>query len=190
MLKAQINANVKASMDKNANYAQELVDARVDDEGKTYPTAGDNIRAVGRVRSMQNIMKNWVIKNGYANQNGNLVASESWRVAHMVPVSGDEAKSGTNREHREEFNRMIKDAMDGKLDYIVTKSIPFGGASVRSGSGTVSRRRTVLPTRKRIAGARKAACQMRKRKLQTSAAPQNATMSVRWSRVSWNCSTA
>lgn len=68
--------------------------------------------------------------------------------------------------------------------------IPFGGASVRSGSGTVSRRRTVLPTRKRIAGARKAACQMRKRKLQTSAAPQNATMSVRWSRVSWNCSTA
>lgn len=123
MLKAQINANVKASMDKNANYAQELVDARVDDEGKTYPTAGDNIRAVGRVRSMQNIMKNWVIKNGYANQNGNLVASESWRVAHMVPVSGDEAKSGTNREHREEFNRMIKDAMDGKLDYIVTKSI-------------------------------------------------------------------
>ena len=85
-LKAQINANVKASTDKNANYAQELVDARVDDEGKTYPTAGDNIRAVGRVRSMQNIMKNWVIKNGYANQNGNLVASESWRVAHMVPV--------------------------------------------------------------------------------------------------------
>ena len=67
-LKAQINANVKASTDKNANYAQELVDARVDDEGKTYPTAGDNIRAVGRVRSMQNIMKNWVIKNGYANQ--------------------------------------------------------------------------------------------------------------------------
>lgn len=30
-LKAQINANVKASTDKNANYAQELVDARVDD---------------------------------------------------------------------------------------------------------------------------------------------------------------
>lgn len=38
-------------------------------------------------------------------------------------IYADEAKSGTNREHREEFNRMIKDAMDGKLDYIVTKSI-------------------------------------------------------------------
>lgn len=38
-------------------------------------------------------------------------------------IYADEAKSGTNREHREEFNRMIKDAMNGKLDYIVTKSI-------------------------------------------------------------------
>ena len=38
-------------------------------------------------------------------------------------IYADEAKSGTNREHREEFNRMMKDAMDGKLDYIVTKSI-------------------------------------------------------------------
>ena len=87
-LKAQIDANVKASTDKNANYAQELVDARVDDAGKTYPTAGDNIRSIGRVRSMQNIMKNWVINNGFVNQNGNLAASESWRAAHMVPVSG------------------------------------------------------------------------------------------------------
>ena len=33
-LKAQIDANVKASTDKNANYAQELVDARVDDTEK------------------------------------------------------------------------------------------------------------------------------------------------------------
>ena len=38
-------------------------------------------------------------------------------------IYADEAKSGTNREHREEFNSMMKDAMDGKLDYIVTKSI-------------------------------------------------------------------
>ena len=71
-----------------------------------------------------------------------------------------------------------------------TYSYPVWRCKRKVGSGTVSRRRTVLPTRKRIAGARKAACQMRKRKLQTSAAPQNATMSVRWSRVSWNCSTA
>ena len=47
----------RPSTDKNANYAQELVDARVDNTGKTYGTAGENVRAIGRVRSMQNIMK-------------------------------------------------------------------------------------------------------------------------------------
>ena len=129
-LKAQINANVKASTDKNANYAQELVDARVDDEGKTYPTAGDNIRAVGRVRSMQNIMKNWVIKNGYANQNGNLVASESWRVAHMVPVSGDailvDGQFGY-MSGRDDYNNVVCYDMDRK----------FLGGCFRAESGKV-----------------------------------------------------
>ena len=130
MLKAQINANVKASTDKNANYAQELVDVRVDDEGKTYPTAGDNIRAVGRVRSMQNIMKNWVIKNGYANQNGNLVASESWRVAHMVPVSGDailvDGQFGY-MSGRDDYNNVVCYDMDRK----------FLGGCFRAESGKV-----------------------------------------------------
>ena len=88
-LKAQIDANVKASTDKNANYAQELVDARVDDTGKTYGTAGDNVRAIGRVRSMQDVMKNWYLNAGYVNKNGYITASESWRVAHLIPVSGD-----------------------------------------------------------------------------------------------------
>lgn len=129
-LKAQINANVKASTDKNANYAQELVDARVDDEGKTYPTAGDNIRAVGRVRSMQNIMKNWVIKNGYANQNGNLVASESWRVAHMVPVRGDailvDGQFGY-MSGRDDYNNVVCYDMDRK----------FLGGCFRAESGKV-----------------------------------------------------
>ena len=87
-LKAQIDANVKASTDKNANYAQELVDARVDDTGKTYGTAGDNVRAIGRVRSMQDVMKNWYLNAGYVNKNGYITASESWRVAHLIPVSG------------------------------------------------------------------------------------------------------
>ena len=117
-LKAQIDANVKASTDKNANYAQELVDARVDDAGKTYSTAGDNIRSIGRVRSMQNIMKNWVINNGYANQNGNLVASESWRVAHMVPVSGDsilvDGQFGY-MSSRDDYNNVVCYDMDRKL---------------------------------------------------------------------------
>lgn len=45
---------------------------------------------------------------------------ESWRFAGIY---ADQAMSGTSRLHRIEFNRMIDDAMAGKLDYIVTKSI-------------------------------------------------------------------
>lgn len=32
-------------------------------------------------------------------------------------------KSGTSRNHRDEFNRMMNDAKSGKIDYIITKSI-------------------------------------------------------------------
>ena len=61
-------------------------------------------------------------------------------------IYADEAKSGTNREHREEFNRMIKDAMDGKLDYIVkyaldngyTALMTFGGNQTNHGRLTVA----------------------------------------------------
>lgn len=35
----------------------------------------------------------------------------------------DEGISGTNTKHREGFNRMIQDALDGKIDLIVTKSV-------------------------------------------------------------------
>ena len=51
----------------------------------------------------------------------NLITNKpGWRFAGIY---ADEAKSGTSREHREDFNRMMVDALDGKLDYIVTKSI-------------------------------------------------------------------
>lgn len=41
----------------------------------------------------------------------------------FVGIYADEARSGTNRIHRQEFNRMIEDAKAGKIDYIMTKSI-------------------------------------------------------------------
>ena len=41
----------------------------------------------------------------------------------FVKIYADEGKSGTTTEHREEFNEMIKDAMEGRLDLIITKSI-------------------------------------------------------------------
>lgn len=45
---------------------------------------------------------------------------QGWRFAGIY---ADEAISGTSRARRVEFNRMMDDALEGKLDYIVTKSI-------------------------------------------------------------------
>lgn len=45
---------------------------------------------------------------------------QGWRFAGIY---ADEAISGTSRARRVEFNRLMDDAAEGKLDYIVTKSI-------------------------------------------------------------------
>ena len=41
----------------------------------------------------------------------------------FVEVYTDEGISGTNTKHREGFKRMIADALDGKIDLIITKSV-------------------------------------------------------------------
>lgn len=41
----------------------------------------------------------------------------------LVKVYSDRGRSGTSTEHRKVFNRMIKDAINGKIDLIVTKTI-------------------------------------------------------------------
>lgn len=41
----------------------------------------------------------------------------------LVDIYADEGISGTNTKHREGFNRMIEDALNGKIDLIVTKSV-------------------------------------------------------------------
>ena len=41
----------------------------------------------------------------------------------FVNVYTDEGISGTNTKHRAGFNKMIEDALDGKIDLIITKSI-------------------------------------------------------------------
>ena len=41
----------------------------------------------------------------------------------FVGVYADEGISATNTKRRESFNRMVQDALDGKIDLIVTKSV-------------------------------------------------------------------
>lgn len=45
---------------------------------------------------------------------------EDWE---FVKVYTDEGISATNTKHRDGFNAMIADALDGKIDLIVTKSV-------------------------------------------------------------------
>lgn len=46
--------------------------------------------------------------------------NEDWE---FVGMYADRDRSGTTTKHREGFNRMIQDAMNGKIDLIVTKSV-------------------------------------------------------------------
>lgn len=40
-----------------------------------------------------------------------------------VGVYADEGITGTSTKHRDGFNLMVKDALDGKIDLIITKSV-------------------------------------------------------------------
>ena len=46
--------------------------------------------------------------------------SDNWK---MAGIYADDGKSATNTKKRDDFNAMIKDAMDGKIDMILTKSV-------------------------------------------------------------------
>ena len=45
---------------------------------------------------------------------------EDWQ---FVKVYTDEGISGTNTKHRDGFNQMVADALAGKIDLIITKSV-------------------------------------------------------------------
>lgn len=49
-----------------------------------------------------------------------ILANPDWS---LVEVYADEGISGTNIKNREGFNKMISDALEGKIDLIVTKSV-------------------------------------------------------------------
>lgn len=49
-----------------------------------------------------------------------ILANPKWE---FIGVYTDEGISGTNTKHRDGFNRMIEDALDGKIDLIITKSV-------------------------------------------------------------------
>lgn len=59
--------------------------------------------------------------------NYKILSNPSWEFAGIY---ADEGISGTNKERRDDFNRMIKDAKSGKIDMILTKSVSRFGRNV------------------------------------------------------------
>jgi len=49
-----------------------------------------------------------------------IASNKDWQLAGIY---ADEGLSGTRADKRPEFNRMIKDCLSGKIDYIITKSV-------------------------------------------------------------------
>ena len=82
-IEARQDANVSASTDKNADYAAELADARVDDTDYTFASAGANVRALGKARSLQDIAKLWEWEDGrFVNDQGYFPQAEAG--AHSI----------------------------------------------------------------------------------------------------------
>lgn len=105
------DANVTASTDQSADYAAELVDARVDDTGRTFASAGSNMRALGKVRSLQNVARTWPWSDGrIVNENGVYIMMGSWSCLHMIPVAGDHiviTGSLSLMSGKEEYNNIV-----------------------------------------------------------------------------------
>ena len=49
-----------------------------------------------------------------------ILANPNWK---YVGTYVDDGFSGTNTEHRQGFQKLMKDAMDGKIDMIITKAV-------------------------------------------------------------------
>lgn len=105
------DANVRASTDKNADYAAELVDARVDDNDYTFGSAGGNLRALGRVRTLQDIARTWPWSDSrIVNENGVFISMGGWSCLHMIPVAGDRIVITGNlslMSGKEEYNNIV-----------------------------------------------------------------------------------
>ena len=61
---------------------------------------------------------------------------EDWE---FVGLYSDEGISATSTRHREGFNKMVEDALDGKIDLIITKSVSRFARNTVDSLSTISR---------------------------------------------------
>lgn len=88
VIEARQDANVRASTTPDADYAAELVDARVDDNSHTHSSLGANVRAIGKIRTQQDILNGWGWQdNKIIYYDGRFASMGNWSCVHMIPVA-------------------------------------------------------------------------------------------------------
>ena len=95
---------------------------------------------------------------------------EDWE---FVGLYSDEGISATSTRHREGFNKMVEDALDGKIDLIITKSVS------RFARNTVDSLSTIRKLKDNGTE-----CYFEKKDFYTAKSPENAAVTA-LSRVSW-----
>lgn len=93
---------------------------RAEQAGGQFRTALNlRVAAYGRVSTQEESQQ-----GSYATQcsyySDMISKNPNWTFAGMY---ADEGISGTSRKHRKQFNKMMEDAENGRIDYIITKSI-------------------------------------------------------------------
>ena len=94
-----------------------------------YPEQGMGLKAQNTVRKLR-VAGYCRVSTNEQSQEGSVIVQEAsihdliqknpaWECTEIYT----DIKSGTNRRHRDEFNRMMNDAKLGKIDFIITKSI-------------------------------------------------------------------
>ena len=94
-----------------------------------YPEQGLGLKEQNVIRKLR-VAGYCRVSTNEQSQEGSVIVQEasirdliqkkpSWEYAGVYT----DIKSGTSRDHRDEFNRMMNDAKSGKIDFIITKSI-------------------------------------------------------------------
>ena len=97
------------------------IPATITAERKNIPVPGKKLRVAAYARvSTRDELQLTSIESQITYYSGYIGTRPGWELAG---VYADHGLSGTGTKNRAGFNRMIKDALDGKIDLILTKSV-------------------------------------------------------------------
>ncbi len=146
-LASQIAANVSANTDSDSDYAAEVVDGRVDNEGNTYDSLGDRLRQQdSRIEALETETSEKLDKiygknlfnyqditsSSYLTSEGEETESDSFCISAYIPVSAGTSYCAYKTKHGDAYHcvydsskEFVKSFTDGVI------KIPDNGAYVR-----------------------------------------------------------